>query len=232
MGNRRTLLVATAVVLAVVAGFAVFTYASGADRRARADVEVVDALVASTDIPKGTTGAQAIAAGAVVVARVLRGSVPPAAVVDPSTVRDRVTAATIQTGQFITEATFVTPAQGGGGALAAAIGTSDQVAVTIEVDAARGVANQIAPGDRVDLIGGGPVGAYLYRGVRVLAVGAETAATTNGGNGQPSADAVATGLITFAVTPDQALAIVNANRDGGIYLTLQAPTAVAATGSR
>ncbi len=227
MASRRLLVVA-AVVLAVVAGFGVFSYAAGADARARAGVDTVDAFVAAADIPKGTTGAEALDAGLVVAARVLRGSVPPAAVTDARVLRDQVAASTIQARQFITAASFVAPAEGGGGTLAATLGTSDHVAVTVEVDAARAVANQIAPGDRVDLIDGGPGGGYLYRGVRVLAVGAETAATAAGGNGQPSPDAVATGLITFEVTPDQALAIVRANRDGGIYLTLQALAAAGA----
>ena len=48
----------------------------------------------------------------------------------------------------------------------------------------------------------------------------ETAATAAGGNGQPSPTASSSGLITFEVTPDQALEIVKANPDGGLYLTL------------
>ena len=117
----------------------------------------------------------------------------------------------------------------GGGSLAAAIGSKDLVAVTVSFDAARAVANQIAPGDRVDLITGGETGDYLYRGVKVLAIGQETAANAAGGNGQPSSTASASGLITFEVSPEQALAIVNASRDGGIYLTLQ-PLVAAADG--
>jgi hypothetical protein len=56
--------------------------------------------------------------------------------------------------------------------------------------------------------------------VKVLAIGTETAATATGGNGQPSPTAAGSGLITFEVTPDQALQIVNANSEGALYLTL------------
>ena len=45
---------------------------------------------------------------------------------------------------------------------------------------------------------------YLLRGVKVLAIGTETAANAAGGNGQPSPTASSSGLITFEVTPEQA----------------------------
>lgn len=219
MGNRRTLLAAAAILLAAVAGLGVYFYVSGADNRAESKVQTVEAFVAVRDIPKGTTGDSAIAQGLIAPARALRGSVPPSAVTDAGLLQGKVATATIQARQFITDASFVPPAQGGGGSLAAAIGSRDRVAVTISFDAARAVANQIAPGDRVDLITGD--GEYLYRGVKILAIGQETAATAAGGNGQPSSTAAGSGLVTFEVTPDEALAIVSASRQGGIYLTLQ-----------
>jgi hypothetical protein len=49
----------------------------------------------------------------------------------------KVAAATIQARQYITDASFVAPAQGGGGSLAATIGSKDLVAVTVNFDAAR-----------------------------------------------------------------------------------------------
>lgn len=226
MGNRRTLLAAAAILLAAVAGLGVYFYVSGADDRAESKVETAQAFVAVRDIPKGTSGSAALAEGLVAPARTLRGSVPPAAVTDASFLQGKVAASTIQARQFITDASFVAPAEGGGGTLAASIGAKDLVAVTINVDATRAVANQIAPGDRVDLIDGD--GAYMLRSVKVLSVGQETAATAAGGNGQPSAAAASSGLITFEVTPDQALTIVNANRNGGLYLTLLPLSAVSA----
>ena len=231
MGNRRTLLAAAAILLAAIAGLGVYFYVSGADNRAESKVQTVEAFVAVRDIPKGTTGDSALAQGLIAPARTLRGSVPPSAVSDSSLLTGKVAAATIQARQFITDSSFVAPAQGGGGSLAASIGGKDLVAVTVNVGAPQAVANQIAPGDRVDLISGGDAGTYLYRGVKVLAIGTETAATAAGGNGQPSAGAASSGLITFEVTPDQALTIVNASRAGGIYLTLQPLSATAAAGS-
>jgi Flp pilus assembly protein CpaB len=218
VGNRRTLLAAAAILLAVAAGMGVYFYVSGADKRAEDKVQTVEAFVAVRDIDKGVTGAEALANGSIAASRVLRGSVPEAAVVNTRDLAGKVAAATIQAKQFITASSFVAPSEGGGGYLAAAIGDSNARALTISFDAARAVANQVAPGDRVDMIDRN--GAYLLRGVKILAIGSETAATAAGGSGQPSPTAAASGLITFEVTPDQALLIVKANEEGNLYLTL------------
>ena len=72
--------------------------------------------------------------------------------------------------------------------------------------------------------------------MKVLAVGSETAATATGGNGQPSATAAQSGLVTFQVPPDQALRIVQDNKAGSLYLVLEpltgtgSGTAIPATG--
>jgi Flp pilus assembly protein CpaB len=222
VGNRRTLIAAAAMILAAVAGIGVYFYVSSADKRAQQNVTVVDAFVASQDIPKGTTGENAVASGLITPAKVLRGSVPPAAVTDTSFLKGKVAASTIGARQFITGTSFVAPSQGGGGSLAAAIGTQGLVAVTVSVDAAHGVADGIAPGDHVDIAVAGDAGAtYLLTGVRVLAVGQETAASAGGGNGQPSTSAANSGLITFEVSPADALRVVAANRSGSLYLTLE-----------
>jgi Flp pilus assembly protein CpaB len=102
------------------------------------------------------------------------------------------------------------------------IGGSDKVAVTISVDPERGVANAIAPGDRVDvLVVDNNGAAVILEAVKVLAVGQETAANAGGSDGQPSTIAATSGLITFEVRPDEALAIVSANKNGTLYLTLR-----------
>jgi Flp pilus assembly protein CpaB len=222
LGNRRTLIAAAAIILAAVAGIGVYFYVSSADKRAQQNVAVVDAYVASQDIAKGTTGENAVQNGLITPAKVLRGSVPPAAVTDTGLLKGKVASSTIGAHQFITASSFVSPAQGGGGSLAAAIGTKDLVAVTVSVDAAHGVADAIAPGDHVDIAVVADTGAqYLLNGVKVLAVGQETALNAQGGNGQPSPTAANSGLITFEVSPADALRVVAANRSGSLYLTLE-----------
>src|SRR5262245_18536607 len=206
----------------------VYFYVSGADKRAEDKVQTVEAFVAVRDIPKGTSGTTALSEGLIAPARVLQGSVPAAAVTNTEDLSGKVAAATIQAKQYITDASFVAPAEGGGGTLAASIGDPTFVAVTLSFDSAHAVANQIAPGDRVDMID--IDGKDLMRNVKVLAIGTETAATTSGGNGQPGSGATSSGLITFEVSPDQALTIVNANADGSLYLTLLPLSASGGTG--
>jgi Flp pilus assembly protein CpaB len=222
VGNRRTLIAAAAIVLAAAAGFGVYFYVSQADKRAEDNVELVEAFVAATDIPKGTSGDTAVAEGMITPAKVLRGSVPPSAVLDSGLLKGKVAASTIQSKQYITLSSFVSPSQGGGGSLAASIGDRGLVAVTVSVDAERGVANQIAPGDRVNVavVNEGNA-AYILENVKVLAVGTETAASAAGGEGQPSANAAGSGLITFELSPDDALRVVSANKSGTLYLTLR-----------
>src|SRR5262245_63055737 len=82
VGNRRTLLAAAAILLAAAAGMGVYFYVSGADKRAEDKVQTVEAFVAVRDIPKGSSGSDAIANGSIAAMRVLRGPVPHAAVVD------------------------------------------------------------------------------------------------------------------------------------------------------
>lgn len=222
MGNRRTLIAAAAIVLAAAAGLLVYFYVSAADQRAEDRVDLVQAFVATSDIPKGMSGATALSDGLIDAQRVLRGSVPPSAVTDTSLLAGKVAATTISARQYITAQSFVAPAEGGGGSLAAAIGDRAKVAVTISVDAERGVANQIAPGDRVDIlvVNEGSAG-YILNDVKVLAVGQETAANAAGGDGQPSDTAAKSGLITFELSSADAAQVVAANRSGTLYLTLK-----------
>jgi len=209
-------------VLAAAAGFLVYLYVSNADQRAEEKVDTVQAFVATGDIPKGMSGDAALSEGLIDVEDVLRGSVPPAAVTDTSLLEGKIAASTISAQQFITEHSFVAPAEGGGGSLAAAIGNAGQVAVTVSVDPERGVAGQIAPGDRVDVlvVNEGQAG-YILRDVKVLAVGAQTAAGATTDETDAAAAGAQSGLITFELSPEDAAQVVQANKSGTLYLTLK-----------
>ena len=224
-----------AIILALMAGVGVYVYASNADSRAERDAQFVDALVANSDIAKGTTGAEAIQAGLVHSAKVARGSVPTAIVTDINSLNDKVAAAQIDNKQFITGQTFITPEQGGGGGtFAAAIATKDLVALSISVDQERGVANQIAAGDHVDIAitkndaNNIPTTTYLMTNVKVLAVGAATIEQQKsaGGTAPP---VQLSGLLTFEVTPDAALQLISAKNGGNLYLVLLPPGAAGST---
>jgi pilus assembly protein CpaB len=237
---------AAAIVLALVAGIGVYLYASGADKRAEENAGFVNALVADSDIAKGTTGEEALQAGLVKEERVAKGSIPPSIVTDPNQLAGRVAASRIDSKQFITAETFVSSDDGSGGAFSNAINKQNLVAITVSVDAEHGVANEIAPGDHVNIAttadngNGGQLTTYLLQDVKVLAVGASTAtqstpATATDSSGGPP---TGSGLLTFEVSPDDALRIIAANQGTSrIYLVLlppgsaSTPTPTSGTGS-
>jgi pilus assembly protein CpaB len=229
---------AAAIVLALVAGIGVYMYASGADKRAQDNASFVSAYVANADIAKGTTGAEVLQAGLVDKEKVAKGSLPPSAITSLDQLNGKVLSGPVNAKQFITTGTFVSADSGLGSAFANQIKSDNLVAVTVTVDADRGVANQIAPGDHVNIAakavdsGNGTAGAYTYilDHVKVLAVGASVAAQQATQAGTSAAAPTNSGVLTFEVTQDQALQIINANQGGSqIYLVLLAPDQPAPT---
>jgi pilus assembly protein CpaB len=228
---------AAAIVLALVAGIGVYMYASGADKRAQDNASFVNAYVATADIAKGTTGAEVLQAGLVDKEKVAKGSLPPSAITSLDQLNGKVLSGPVNAKQFITAGTFVSEDSGLGSAFANQIKSDNLVAVTVTVDADRGVANQIAPGDHVNIAAktvapDGTAGAYTYilDHVKVLAVGSSVAAQQATQAGTSAAAPTNSGVLTFEVAQDQALQIINANQGGSqIYLVLLAPDQPAPT---
>lgn len=233
MSNRRTLMAAAAIVLALVAGIGVYLYAAGADKRAQDNASFVDALVANSDIAKGTTGAEVIQAGLVTKEKVAKGSLPASIVSNVADLTNLVAAGPINAKQFITAGTWVSKADGLGGPFSTAIAAKDLVAVTVTVDVDHGVANQIAPGDHVNIAttvtdaNGVAQTDYLMSNVKVLAVGASTVQQAPA-SATPAADGSAppqpSGVLTFEVTQADALRVIAANSGSSkLYLVLLPP---------
>ena len=108
---------AAAIVLALVAGIGVYVYASGADKRAAGERVVRRRATSPTsDIAKGTTGAEVLQAGLV---RPGEGRQGLGAAVDRSPTSNdlvgKVAAGPIDTKQFITAGSFVSAEDGVGG---------------------------------------------------------------------------------------------------------------------
>jgi pilus assembly protein CpaB len=228
---------AAAIVLALVAGIGVYMYASGADKRAQENASFVDAYVANADIAKGTTADELVQAGLITQEKVAKASVPPGAVANLNDLAGTMTAGPISTKQFITSGSFVSVKDGGGGVFSNSIAANNLVAVTVTVDADHGVANQITPGDHVNMAttkqdeNGNAETTYMLENVKVLAVGASTAAQSatpapsDATDGSAPAPAATSGVLTFEVTQDQALQIISANSGGSkLYLVLLPPT--------
>jgi pilus assembly protein CpaB len=232
---------AAAIVLALVAGIGVYMYASGADKRAAENASLVTAYVANADIAKGTTGDELVQAGLITQEKVAKSSVPPGIVTDLNELAGMQTAGPLSTKQFITMGSFVSSKDGAGGAFSQSIERDDLVAVTVTVDADRGVANQITPGDHVDIAvptqnpdTSDVTYDYMLSNVKVLAVGSSTAAQAAPAPADgESADAAAapapqsSGVLTFEVSKADALRIISANSGSSkIYLVLLPPTSL------
>jgi pilus assembly protein CpaB len=242
VSNRRTLMAAAAIVLALVAGIGVYLYAAGADQRAQDNASFVNALVANSDIAKGTTGAEVIQAGLVSKEKVAKGSLPASMVTNLDDLNDRIAAGPINAKQFITEGSWVSAENGVGGAFSQSIAAQNLVAVTVTVDADHGVANQITPGDHVNIAttvtgaDGNAETTYLLDSVKVLAVGASTSQQQAATAAQPAADGSTppqtSGVLTFEVSQADALRVISANSGSSkLYLVLLPPATSSSSSS-
>lgn len=236
MRKWRVVTAVAAVVLAAVTGVLLWQYLDGADERAAEDLELFDVLVASKDVPAGTSGAEVIDEYSEV-KKFTRASRPPTSL-SPNkgrTIEDLYAAAAIPAGQPLTEDLFVAQEAVVSSALQIAEGKQ---AITVNVDQTRGVAGFVAPNDSVNVLvtldvknvlstnaqAAGQTAkttAFLIPGVRVLAVGQTTAVgEQDDENDGDDAEEVPAGLVTLEVTPRQAEQLAHASAVGSIYLSL------------
>jgi pilus assembly protein CpaB len=225
---RRTVILIAAVVVAAIAAVAVYSYLTTVQDRANKDAKLVKVFVVKKDITKGLPGEQALDEAYVKPDEINVKYRPATALTDPNVIRGKVALTNLAANQVVVDGQFVDPR-------VATVSSAQRietgkVAITIQVDQVRGVANLIQPGDKVNMLvthNGGEV--YLYQNVPVLFVGSqaapqpgETTATTT-----PGAPVQGSGLITVAVPPDaaQRIAFVAGSGDAAnsIYLTLVPP---------
>jgi pilus assembly protein CpaB len=226
---RRTVILIAAVVVAAIAAVAVYSYLTTVQDRANKDAKLVKVFVVKKDITKGLPGEQALDQGFIKPDQINVKFRAATALTDPNVIRGKVALTNLAANQVVVDGQFVDPR-------VATVSSAQRietgkVAITIQVDQVRGVANLIQPGDKVNMLVTAPDNKerYLYQNVPVLFVGSqaapqpgETTVTTT-----PGAVAQGSGLITVAVPPDaaQRIAFVSSSGDGGnsIYLTLVPP---------
>ena len=218
MGNRRTIILIVAVVVAVVAAGAIYGYLNSVQDRAYADAKLVKVFRVDKDVKKGLPGEQAIDQSLVKSSDIPQKYRPTTALTDINAIRGKVALNALSAGQVVVDGMFVEPR-------AATVSFAQripagQVAISIQVDTIRGVAGLVVPGDQVNILATAPDGErYLYQNVNVLAVG-NTPAPQPGDTTATTTPTSGSGLITFAVPPNAAAKISVAN---GIYLTLVPP---------
>lgn len=232
--NRRIVLIALAIVLALVGTFAVYTYAKSADNRAVADTRTTSVLVTTKDIPAGTSWADAVKGGYLTSEHLPAGSAPSSAlssVAQAAIGKHAVAAADIAPGQIVLRQAFgtATPKTG-----ALSIPKGD-IAISVSLSSDSNVANYVAPGSQVivfvtaklkDKRVTGPVGGddlYVNRTVvpRAEVLATSTAPTTDvAGATGGTATSDSTTLVTLALSQSDAQRVILQQQVGQLYLGL------------
>jgi pilus assembly protein CpaB len=232
--NRLTV-VAVAALIALLSGFGLVRYVGGAEQRAKASAELVPIITAATDVPEGTSFANAWASGQVVWSKTLASIRPPTAVLDPNALSGMVANRALVRGQVIVDGEFV------GTAAARRIGPptfatslpEGTVAVSFEALGAQAVSDLITPGDHVNLLvqvpnaaelglpdSGGPAVVSVYQDLLILAIGSTPAPAAGA---TEAAVNPGTGSYTVAVSPLDAARVLLLTREYTVFLTLVGP---------
>ena len=245
MSSRRTLILIGAVVIGGLAAFLTMNYVKGVENENAAKNQLVDVLVAKGPIPKGTSADAALAAQQITVDKRRQADLPAQAVRRNAEIAEQVASVDLGGGEIITSNMFVADSD-----LTGSKSTSldkGNVAITISVDDAAGVAGLVQPGDSINIlagvqqaegegegegIGGGAGGyvlqtpaVYAFQNVKVLAVGQSLGVpVAQGTDGQPAEETQqqSSGLITVQLPPEQAVLLAGI-RSSSLYLTLNRP---------
>jgi pilus assembly protein CpaB len=223
--GRRTILLVAAILVAALGTVLVWMYANRAEDAALAGQQPVEVLVATSDIPAGTTGAEIAQSGLSELRQLPAASVPPGALSDLTPVASQRITATVFTGQVLIGSMFGSQVQPGGG-LSLPRGT---MAVSVSLGDPQRVAGFVSPGSQVAVfltaqnVGGenGAQTVLLLPRVPVVAVGPQTVSSGTSSGGQANnAEQIPSAILTLALTQVQAQRLIQAQATGQLYLGL------------
>lgn len=252
MSSRRTLILIGAVVIGGLAAFLTLNYVRGVENESAEQNQLVEVLVATGPVAKGTSADDAMTTKLIAPAKRRRADLPAAVVTRNAEIAGQVAAVDLSGGEIISSTMFVAETD-----MSGSKGTSldkGNVAISFSVDQAAGVAGLVQPGDSINILarGSAPAAAaegegeasegglsnnggqwqlgsprvYVFQDVKVLAVGQNlgepVAAGAEGEAEAAPADNAGAGLITVQLPPDQA-ALLAGVLDSGLYLTLNRP---------
>jgi Flp pilus assembly protein CpaB len=219
MATRQGALALALVCAVSAAGILVF--ALGRYRSSvRVGTKQATVLVATGQIPKGTSGG-AIAAHKLYKAMpIVSTQLAAGAISDASLLPGKVAAADILAGQQLTLADFTT-VTGVTGLL-----TPDQRAVSVSIDEAHGATDVLQAGDHVDAYAaftakgsGDPFVVLLVP--NALVIKPATGATPSGRGASAGGSALSGGSLVMSVSAAEAPQVIYAAQDGQLYLTLR-----------
>ena len=244
MSSRRTLILIGALVIGGLAAFLTLNYVRGVENESAEQNRLVEVLVAKGPIAKGSAADDALASDLIAIDKRRAADLPASVERRDAEIAGQVAAVDLSGGEIITANMFVADTD-----LSGSKSTSldkGNVAITISVDEAAGVAGLIQPGDSINILataeaeGDGfasttPVeeqpngfkferpAVYVFQDVKVLAVGQSLGepVAAEGEEAAP-ADQGNKGLITVQLPPEDA-AILASVRESSLYLTLNRP---------
>ncbi len=240
--TRRAIAFVIAVILAIVAAVAAYSYLQGVENRAAEQADAVIGYIATQRIEPGTLADTAIQLEAIEEREIPRDLLAEGAITDVSQITGRTVQEVILPGDQIVSDRFAAPGQG---VQVLAI-PPDHQAMSVQVTIPPGVANFLREGDHISMIAlldvpepdGGTVvvedpetgtttteeatqerAQFLLQDVEVLAVGRRVPPTQEepaGGTAEEGGSV----LLTVAVTPAEAEQLAFAALTGELYFTL------------
>jgi pilus assembly protein CpaB len=227
VSSRRTLILIGAVVIGGLAAFLTLSYVRGVENRSNEASQMVDVLTVAGPIAKGTSANEAIDSKLIVLDKRRRDDLPANPVKRPADILGQVAALDLGGGEIVTTSMFV-PNTALNGSKSASLDKGN-VAITISVDQAAGVAGLVQPGDNVNI---------LARYCAVSNTGSGGASTSGGGEsggcalsrtGVPNATGAGAQLGTPASYLFQAVKVLAVGQSLGEPVAASAPAADGAT---
>lgn len=244
--NRRIVLIAVAVVLALVGTVAVYNYAHNADKRAVDSTKAAQVLIAQKQVPAGTKWSDAVKGGYFSQENIPANSAPASALASTSASvpADEVATADIASGQIVIRPMFSTKTPTTG-VLAIPKGMQ---ALSISLSSTADVAGYVESGSQIAIYatfkvtnqatgttGTQSVGTDLYATklllprVDVIATSQGAPADVTGVKGSSGAG-TSNVTLTLSVSQQQAQQVILAQQVGTLYLTLLSDTSITNTG--
>lgn len=136
--------------IGALAAFLTLNYVRGVESDNAAKNQLVDVLIANGPIPTGASADEAVATKAIISAKRRRADLPSNVITRSAEVSGQVSALELSGGEVLTTAMFVSPEERTGSN--ASVLDKGNVAMTIQVDTASGVADLIRVGDSVNIM--------------------------------------------------------------------------------
>jgi pilus assembly protein CpaB len=203
--QRRLIAAITAVILAGVGAILLFNYVATADTRAMAGQHPTNVLVVTTEIKAGALGSQL--SGFVEMKQVPAAAIAPGALTSLDEVATKAVTTNLQVGEQLIAARFAAPGTTANGEVA--VGNDKQL-VTIQLEPQRILGGKLTPGDKVAVyvtVSGKTLETQeMLQSVVVVRVGDESAP----------------GLVTLALSPNDAQRVILAVEGGKVWLAQEA----------